>query len=524
MKKSILFVFAAASLGFTLTSCDPEVDDSHFSGANPTSADELLKGATFKQCKQVTDESGAVTGYEESSDGNYIFYNIPSVNSVEVFNYLADGSEFDLSKNTGDKSYASGGLFELTPARGSSSEQTAYFRYINAEGDTVIASKDFTVAVPADISAELKLLTSNASSTKTWTWDTSLNGGGWGNAGYAGGGTGAEFAAAGGGTWWACAPADLSGQMAHAVEADKDNAAKDADPAATMVFDENGTVKCYDANGNQYRSGSFSISGWNGGEYSSTYSSDGATEFPLMTQGTLKTSEGAILWPYEINAGGKYVTEYEIALLDYDHLVLVYPDGNSRGSWGECAWWRFKNISDGVGKICEDSQAKWTWDTDLNGGGWGNAGALADSDAPGEKFANEGTGTWWACAPADLAGQLSHAVGGVATGAEDPGAYMIFESTGLVTSYKADGSKISSATWEVQNYNANRDVNNWSMGTLHTGENSILWPFEINAGGKYVTDFQIIGLTSDKMVLAYPDGGSLAAWGECSWWRFKKVK
>ena len=505
---------AVASLGLLATSCDPVKESGSYDTIKIT-AEQLMKDATFKQCAKLTtiegadslDENGNVI-YEEAADGNYIFYSFPAVNSVAVFNYNQDGSEFDLSKNTGTASYGSGGMFALVPARGSDNNQTVYFRFVNAEGEEVIGSKEFNVFVPADISAELKLLTSNAESTKTWTWDLSVNGGGWGNAGYQGDSY-ENFVATGSGTWWACPPADLTGQMNHSA----DKLTGDCDAAATMVFHENGTVKCFDKDGNEFRSGTFSVKDYTGARIDVN-----GTPWKL---GTLHTSEGATLWPFEINAGGKYVTDYEIIEMSYDKLVLCYPDGGAQGGWGECAWWRFTSNTDYTGMLTNNDEAKWTWDTDVNGGGWGNAGYKGDT---GENFVATGSGTWWACPPADLTGQLAHAVGGKATGAEDPNAYMTISATGLLTSYTADGNKIATGTFDIRNYSGKRDADNWSLGTFHTSDGIILWPFEINAGGKYVTDYEIIGLTADKLVLCYPDGGSQGAWGECAWWRFKKVQ
>lgn len=502
---------AVASLGLLATSCDPVQEGGSYDPIKVT-ADELMKDATFIQCAKLTTAEGAdsldANGkviYKEAADGNYIFYSFPAVNSVVIYNYNPDGSEFDLSKNTGNGAYGSGGMFALVPSRGSDNNQTVYFRYVNALGEETVASKDFNVYVPADISSELKLITSNAESTKTWTWDTSLNGGGWGNAGYQGD-TGENFVATGAGTWWACAPEDLVDQMDHS----KDKKTEDCSSLATMVFNENGTVKCYDKDGNEFRSGSFSIKDYTG-----------ARDAKNWSLGTLHTSEGATLWPFEINAGGKYVTDFEIIELSYEKLVLCYPDGGAQGGWGECAWWRFKSNTDYTGMLTNNDEAKWTWDTSLNGGGWGNAGYKADT---GDNFVNSGSGTWWSCPPADLTGQLGHAVGGVATGAEDANAYMTINAAGLLTSYAADGKKIASGTYEIRNYTGARDKDNWSLGTLHTSDGIILWPFEINAGGKYVTDYEIIGLSSDKLILCYPDGGSQGGWGESSWWRFKKVQ
>ncbi len=174
-------------------------------------------------------------------------------------------------------------------------------------------------------------LISTSGTGKTWTWDTSLNGGGWGNSGYKGD-SGENFANTGSSTWWACPPKDLSSQMDHSV----DKLTGDCSSLATMVFHENITVKCYDADGKEFRSGTFSIENWNRGE----------RDADNWSKGILKTSAGATLWPFEINAkdrgATKYVTEYEIIELNHDKLVLVHPDGGAQGAWGEATWWRFK--------------------------------------------------------------------------------------------------------------------------------------------------------------------------------------
>lgn len=331
---------AVASLGLLATSCDPVKESGSYDTIKIT-AEQLMKDATFKQCAKLTtiegadslDENGNVI-YEEAADGNYIFYSFPAVNSVVVFNYNQDGSEFDLSKNTGTASYGSGGMFALVPARGSDNNQTVYFRFVNAEGEEVIGSKEFNVFVPADISAELKLLTSNAESKKTWTWDLSVNGGGWGNAGYKGD-SGENFAATGSGTWWACAPADLAGQLDHAVGGKATGA---EDPNAYMTISATGLLTSYAANGNKIATGTFDVRNYTGKRDADNWS-----------LGTFHTSDGIILWPFEMNAksnrgAAAYVTDYEIIGLTADKLVLCYPDGGSQGAWGECAWWRFKKV------------------------------------------------------------------------------------------------------------------------------------------------------------------------------------
>ena len=66
---------------------------------------------------------------------------------------------------------------------------------------------------------------------------------------------------------------------------------------------------------------------------------------------------------------------------------------------------------------------------------------------------------------------------------------------------------------EIKNYDPN---GTWQVGTLHVSEPATLFPFEINAkdhgGVRYVTEFEIHKLTSDKLVLVYPDNGVWDGW------------
>ena len=105
-----------------------------------------------------------------------------------------------------------------------------------------------------------------------------------------------------------------------------------------------------------------------------------------------------------------------------------------------------------------------------------------------------------------------------ATGEEDNDAYMVFTEDGVVTTYAADGSKIRNGNYEIKNYDPS---NTWQVGTLVVTEAATLFPFEINAGGRYVTEFEIHKLTSDKLVLAYPDNGKWDGWSEGTYWCFK---
>jgi hypothetical protein len=94
-----------------------------------------------------------------------------------------------------------------------------------------------------------------------------------------------------------------------------------------MVLNEDGTVKCYDASGSEIRSGSYEID---------LSTADG------WKKGTFKTTEGAILFPFEINAGGRYVTDFQIFHVSGSEMILTYPDNGAFSGWSEGTYWNFK--------------------------------------------------------------------------------------------------------------------------------------------------------------------------------------
>ena len=115
-----------------------------------------------------------------------------------------------------------------------------------------------------------------------------------------------------------------------------------------MVFTEDGLVKCYDANGSEIRNGTYEIKGWTGDNH------DG------FKYGVLHTSEGATLFPFEINAGGRYVTDYWIYSLTTDQMILVYPDNGAFSGWSEGTYWNFKSDSDVSGMMTNYGSKTWT--------------------------------------------------------------------------------------------------------------------------------------------------------------------
>jgi hypothetical protein len=184
--------------------------------------------------------------------------------------------------------------------------------------------------------------------------------------------------------------------------------------------------------------------------------------------------------------------------------------------------------------LCSASGTKvWTWDTGFRSDGavWGNLG-YAPGD--GNSFVNDGNGIWWGCPPADLTGQLGHSDTGVATGEEDPNAYMVLDEDGNVKCFASDGVQIRSGKFRVTAWDeGNRSFASadgsqpaWSLGTLHTDAGSILFPFQINSHNDdhdkttCPTDFEIMQLDGSHLKLIYPQAGT-GGWTEATWWAFK---
>ncbi|MCD8306141.1 MAG: hypothetical protein LUC49_05750 [Prevotella sp.] len=254
-----------------------------------------------------------------------------------------DGSETQLG-------YGSAGSFKLAPKRGSDTTQTVWLRTLNYDATEVTASKTYTVYVSGELTQEVRYLASDDYGSKIWKWDVDgyLYEGtpaAWGNMGYTPG-KGDTFVNDYNGIWWACYPDDLVGQLNHS---DTGIATGEESVDAYMTFDEDGYVKCFDADGNQIHSGHFSVSGYTGERNIPSVAGD-VDDWAL---GYLTTDEGSILFPFQINAcnyssdgKGVAVTHYEIMQLDSDHMKLIYPypaDPDAEvTSWSEATWWAFK--------------------------------------------------------------------------------------------------------------------------------------------------------------------------------------
>ena len=155
----------------------------------------------------------------------------------------------------------------------------------------------------------------------------------------------------------------------------------------------------------------------------------------------------------------------------------------------------------------------WKWDPSITGAVWGNMGY---QPGDGASVGTSGNGQWWGVTTTDeFNGQLQHTEDGTNHGDGDLNAYMVFTEDGLINAYDATGSVIRSGTYEVKDYNPSGEM---KIGDLVT--NAILWPYEINSGGNIPGTYEIAYLTSDKLTLVYPDGGSQGAWGEATFWHF----
>jgi len=167
---------------------------------------------------------------------------------------------------------------------------------------------------------------------KKWTWNTECPNGGvvWGNMGYCGG-NGADVYT-GGGKWWGV---DLSSQTFEDQQNHRgtDKVTGDDVAGAYMIWTEK-EIASYNKDGEKIRSG----------EYSFDTSVGNAWKIANLN---INSTDGAILWPYEINSNGNMPKTYEVVYMTDEAMTLVYPDGGTfsgLGGWGEASFWQFKAV------------------------------------------------------------------------------------------------------------------------------------------------------------------------------------
>jgi hypothetical protein len=503
-----------------LTACDPSVANIDMPSSDLTEQ-ELSDGFTLKQY-----EEDYTT---ESTMGNYFEFFTSPARVVSIYQVSDDGSENQLVGGVAN------GRFKIVPKRGNPELQTFYIKTQNIDGSTVVTSKNVTVTVPSELTAEMRLLASDAYGYKVWKWDTDYleDGSIWGCLGYVADSP-ENFVNGGyGGLWFGTSPEGLLDQLQHSVDG---VATGEESSSAYMEFYDDGKIITYDAGGNEIRSGKYSVSDYDGTRH--VASAEGSYE--NWSYGTLTTTEGAILFPFMINWRDNnwdpLPTQFEILQLDANHLKLLCPQ-EGVGSWGTATWWAFKSLSDPEASLTNFETKAWTWDTEAFGNRvWGNIGY---SNGVGDNFVNNGEGIWWGCTAEELVGQLEHSDTGEVTGEEDSNAYMTFDwKTGTVKSYDASGKEIRSGKFEFTSWNAkgerkqasiNGEQEEWAYGTLHTDGGSILFPFQMNYwkdnhdGVNLPTDFDVLQLDADHLKLVYASPGT-PSWVEASYWAFKAKK
>ena len=498
MKKSLI-IFSAVALGF-LTACEPQKDEKSFDVYTVT-ADQIESAITITQL----DADG-----NTAADGNYFTFTTNPAIQLTVYNYLSDGSENMLASGMS-------GSFVIKPKRGSDPNQTFYVRFVGSDNQPVEITKTYTVYVQQELDPEIRLLASDAYGKKTWKWDYDGATTVWGNMGYCGG-AGSDVGINHNGQWWGVTnEEEFLTQDAHAA----DGFIGDESMDATMVINDEGIITCYDAEGNQIRQGTYKVE---------NYDTSDPTAWKV---GDLVTSEGAILWPYEINwkdhGQNPYPTRFEICYLTADKLCLVYPDYGdygSLGNWGEATYWHFASSTDTEGMAVgygKTASKDWTWDYDGENTVWGNMGYCGGA---GSDVGINHNGQWWGVTDEEgLLGQLVHTNDGEAHGDESMNAYFTLSNEGTIVRHAGDGTVINNGTFEFDTSVAN----DWKVANLKTTAGTILFPYEINwkdhgLESAYPTTFEVVYLTNSKMCLVYPDYGdfgSLGSWGEATYWHFK---
>lgn len=173
--------------------------------------------------------------------------------------------------------------------------------------------------------------------------------------------------------------------------------------------------------------------------------------------------------------------------------------------------------------VSDSGEKIWKWDTEApDGVVWGNMGYCGGAN----DWNTSTAGKWWGVtSEEEFLGQLNHSNTGTATGEESMDAYMVWKEDGSLLKYNSNGNLLNTGSFKIVDYNPEGE---WRKGILETSAGAILWPFQINAHDNdpsniCPTQFEIVHLSVDKMVLVYPDKGDFGAlgnWGEASFWRF----
>ena len=467
-------------MGFSFAACEPQLID----GPEPYAAVDstaLAAGITYtqyadKECTQV------------DTAGNFVKYN-SAHGVVQVFS-MTGASPL----TTG-----AGGTFKLPVKRGHVGPISMRFRLANADGTLTWATKTFSCTPPAELTVD-QILLSGDYGQKVWMYEQFAEA--WGNAGYLEG-QGAMFDGINSwdSKWWGVEHNEytLESQISEGI-VEGNTATGDEDQSAYMVFDEDGLVQTFTADGKLIRKGGYKLEGYNPTER------NGGWEL-----GKLTTSEPAILFPWDVDGNGA-VAEFDIMYLTPQDMTLVYTNGQASGGWGTITHWCF--IAGSPDPLT--MEGTWTYGTNGYGNG-GHTGAGAAFNTPSAV-----DGNWWSVASGDELVDQTHISGG-AFGDESSEAYMVFEGN-TVTTYAPDGTKIRGGEWEAKMNDyasgAGRGAAGWELGKLTTSEPALLFPWNVDGAGDGVTEYDIMYYDANNMTLVYTNGQASGGWGTITHWCF----
>lgn len=147
---------------------------------------------------------------------------------------------------------------------------------------------------------------------------------------------------------------------------------------------------------------------------------------------------------------------------------------------------------------------KYVWD-ETAGGVWGNGGYLGSRKPE-----------WWVNDKASM-------------DSNDPDygsdAFMVFDLNGMkLTKTSENGSRSETGTvnLDITAKKTGADNNPWSIAKITTSGVTVLCGRAPNHGNAPVYEYDVIELTDDQLILAWPEPGA-AAWGTAWFWVFRAV-
>jgi hypothetical protein len=153
----------------------------------------------------------------------------------------------------------------------------------------------------------------------------------------------------------------------------------------------------------------------------------------------------------------------------------------------------------------------WVWANDIPGGKvWGNGGYLGNN-AP----------SWWTLGMNDIISQGGDASDEITFNLDRGINFTV--KTASATSVPGEGSGTFNMSLAEADQVKDDNGNVWSLGKIIFTNHSVPLGFEPNSPGKPLHyTFDILKLTEDELVLAFPEPGVTSAWGTAWFYMFKR--